>query len=296
MLPSKRGVTTTTSARKHLKALDATIPEVRPLACGLHWAMASLHCHYATLHQINKADSTTTTGKSASSIAELVVGVPSIEQGGALFNFLSDEVAASLSVLATKTAALGRTVVAGTRGTAPVPGAQLPGSAVCVPLLDQDRCVIGTLTLLSNEQGRPWPADEQALLATAAPLFGLHLTRARLAEQAMLLNGAMTADEHTRGKQLAEHAAKVVHEMRGVHAGKLKQQREEYRAEVRSLVDAHAKDKQSLEAQLRQADERIKAAEADAEGTRRDAAVRIHPHLMSYIWISYVHIYIPHLI
>ena len=143
-------------------------------------------------------------------------------------------------------------------------------SALCVPLFDQERTrPVGTLTLLCNDAGRAWTSDEQALVGTAAPLFSLHLMRERLAAQAALISGAATADEASRSKQMSEHAAKVVHEMRAVHAGALKKQREDFRAEVRALSERHAEERAELEQALVGANERVEKVE-------RESAVRLH--------------------
>ena len=143
-------------------------------------------------------------------------------------------------------------------------------SALCVPLFDQEQTrPIGALTLLCNDDARAWSSDEQALVRAAAPLFALHLTRERLAAQAALISGARTADEMSRSKEMSDHAAKVVHEMRVVHADALKKQREDFRAELRSLSEAHADEKRELEAALVEANARVEKAE-------RDSAVRMH--------------------
>ena len=60
---------------------------------------------------------------------------------------------------------------------------------------------------------------------------------------------------------MTDHAAKVVHEMRSVHADKLRQQRESYREELATLAADHQREKRELEEALAAA--REKAAEVE---------------------------------
>ena len=254
----------TPHARLVLKSLDGVTTQSRSAALGLHWAMASLRAHYATIHAF------TPSGERAPT---LIVSVPSVD-GGALIDFISEELHHTLSDMATRAATTGRPVIANSRqGTW-----HMPCSALCVPLADLSvrTTTVGALTLLCSEPNRSWTADEQTLLATAAPLFTLQLMRARLAEQEQLLKGARAADESARDRTLAEHAAKVVHEMRDVHVDQLRAQRDEFRSELQAMVTAHEDDKRELREQVERVTERARAAEADAEATRRDAALRMH--------------------
>ena len=195
--------------RRVLKSLDSVQPDLRPLAVGLHWAMSALKANWAALHRFPP--------DGARNKPELLLGTPSTSDG-ALLDFLADEIVPDwLASLAVKAAASSRAVVANHQSSRDMPS--MPCSALCVPLLDQDgRTPIGTLTLMCNDLKRVWTADEQQLLATTGPLLGLHLTKHRLADQAVLLQGARAAEPKERAASMAEHAAKVVHDMRGVQA------------------------------------------------------------------------------
>ena len=211
--------------RRVLSSLDAVPRDCRQLAVALHWAMASVRSQWAAVHQVGEG------GKPHM----LCCTAKATDDGGsqALFDFLGGDLTAAVDGLVGRAMASGRALALG-RGAA---DQGLPCAALCMPLLDSDgRTPLGAVTLLCSDLGRSWTSDEQQLLATAAPLFGLHLTRERLATQALLLHGAMTADDQARGKMLAEHAAKVVHEMRGVHADEMKTRRDGYRKESSPLT------------------------------------------------------------
>ena len=258
------------AVRRTLRCLETVTPEHRPLAVALQWAMSALRAHWAALHRFADGN--------PRAKPQLVVSTPSPNDGGgALLDFVADELVPEwLATLVTKAASGSRAVIA--NHATPSLASSAPCSALCVPILDQDgRTPIGTLTLLSNDVKRAWTTDEQQLLLTAGPLLGLHLTQHRLADQALLLDGATKApDEHGRGRSLTDQAAKVVHEMRGAFAEKLKAQREEHRAQLRQQAAEHEEATRQLHVQVEKLAERVAVAESDAESTRRDAAVRMH--------------------
>jgi hypothetical protein len=258
--------TSSASCRRVLLSLDSVPAETRPLAVGLHWALSALRAQWAAMHVRSQGAGPPTVLVATPAPADATGG------GGALFDFLSDEIQETLGRLANRTMSLGHTVsIGGGRGAAHQ--IRLPCAALCVPLLDQDsKASVGTVTLLCNDAARSWSADEQSLLATAAPLFGQFAMKERLAAQAALISGAMSGGEQQRSTEMADHAAKVVCEMRGVHADKLRQQRDAHREEIKTVVSEHLNEKQQLE-------EALKAAREQVEATERNAAVRMHKML-----------------
>ena len=246
------------TTRGMLLRLEGVAPDHQPLAVGLQFAMNAVHAQWSALHM-----------KTADARAEMIVAAPAPD-GGAFADFLSSDLSQPIGTLVAKVLSTGTPIAVGA-GRGASHQLRLPAcSALCVPLFDQERTrPVGTLTLLCNDAGRAWTSDEQALVGTAAPLFSLHLMRERLAAQAALISGAATADEASRSKQMSEHAAKVVHEMRAVHAGALKKQREDFRAEVRALSERHAEERAELEQALVGANERVEKVE-------RESAVRLH--------------------
>ena len=234
----------------------------------MHWAMAALKAQWAALHVLPPNGRYT-------SKPTLLVATPAPAEpgntGGAVFDFLSDEILEAVATLAARTVNLGHALtVASGRGAQRQ--ANLPCAALCVPLLDSDRRTsVGTLTICSGDAARAWTADEQGVLATAAPLFGLHMMRERLAAQAELLSGAAASgsDAGAAGKELTDHAARVVQEMRSVHANKLKEQQTAHQEKERQLLADHQMEKQELEAALAEARQRVEEVE-------RASAVRMH--------------------
>lgn len=198
------------TARRVLLSLDTLPPETRPLAVGLHWAMSSTKSQWAALHVLQPADLASGT---STQTPTLLVATPAPADGagstgGALFDFVSGELQASISSLVSQATTLGHTITIGA-GRGASHQIRLPCAALCVPLLDLDKQTsVGAITLLCNDAARTWTADEQSLVATAAPLFGLHMMRERLASQAQLIDGARGAGGQQRSKEVAEHAAK----------------------------------------------------------------------------------------
>ena len=264
-----RGGTTSSAssaAKRVLLSLDNIPDETKPLAVSLHWAMAALKAQWAALHVLPPNGRYT-------SKPTLLVATPAPAEpgdtGGAIFDFLSDEILEAVATLAARTVNLGHALtVASGRGAQRQ--ANLPCAALCVPLLDSDRRTsVGTLTICSGDAARAWTADEQGVLATAAPLFGLHMMRERLAAQAELLSGAASGSDAGAGKELTDHAARVVQEMRSVHANKLKEQQTAHQEKERQLLADHQMEKQELEAALAEARQRVEEVE-------RASAVRMH--------------------
>lgn len=256
--------TAAAAARRTLLTLDTLPSETRHLAVGLHWAMLSLKSQWAALHVANPHSNKPT----------LLVATPapadsSGSPGGALFDFLTGELQDSVGSLVQRAITLGHAITVGA-GRGASHQVRLPCAALCVPLLDLDRRKsVGALTLLCHDAARTWSADEQSLLATAAPLFGLHLMRERLAAQAALLDGASGSGGQQQSKQVADHAAKVVHDMRSVHADALQTQRQAHKAELQQISADHLKERQQLE-------EALVAARQQVEETERASAVRMH--------------------
>ena len=248
-------------SRRMLLAVDEILPEHRAIALGLQFCMNAMRAQFAALHVRPPH------GSEDQSLS-LLVATPAPD-GGALFEFLSAETKDSIGHLASKAVSQGHAIAVG-GGRGPSHSFRLPCSALSVPLLEQEQTrAVGALTLVCSDPSRTWTADEQNLSLAAAPLFSLHLTRERMAAQAAVISGALTSDEQSRSKQMSDHAAKVVHEMRGVHAAALKKQRDDFRAELSALSSEHARRAEELEEQLQ-------AAQAKVEATERESAVRMH--------------------
>ena len=145
------GRTAAANSRRILLSLDTLSSDARPLAVGLHWAMASLKAQWAALHVLQPSGSSGGAGTKPT----LLVATPAPgDGGGALFNFLSDELQESISHLVSRTATLRHAITIGA-GRGAAHQIRLPCAAVCVPLLDVDnQTSVGTLTLLCNDAAR----------------------------------------------------------------------------------------------------------------------------------------------
>ena len=249
-------------SRRILLTLDTVSAESWPLAVGLHWAMATLRCQWAALHVAVPGGGAPT----------LVVATPAPSdgtQGGALFDFLSNEVQASVGTLATRTIGMGRAIMLGA-GRGLSSQIRLPCSALCLPLHDHTHsAIVGTLSLLCLDEARQWSNDEQALCATAAPLFGLHLMREQIMQQQHLLSGAATPAARAAERSLVDHAARAVAEAKTRTEEKAAAVRDECAREKRAQAEKHAAERARLQAALA-------AAHAQLERHQRESEVALH--------------------
>lgn len=176
--------------------------ESRPLTLMLHWAMVSMRAHWAAMYQ--------TTGERGV-LRRVAKASDSAKIGQSMFDFMTDQENDLGMALAMRAARLGTTIATTSRSKQQTE--LLSGSALATPLLDEDGQAVGCVVLLCVDERRDWSAEEQQLVAYAAPMFTLHAQRARLREQATWLAG-LSSEDAAQANRLAERVGKAVSELK----------------------------------------------------------------------------------